>query len=437
MKMDFPEEYPAFAELYCHTMTPVLLEFTIWTLQQAMNDGKQVLYYLARDGYLEYRIAKKIANAYQLPLDIRYLKVSRYSLRMAEYYISDHPLDTICTGGIDITLEKVLRRGGLTEEEILQISREIPLRFHGKCLNYVLIRELKRILSMNDAFLGFVYKHAKEHYENTLQYLRQEGIRPGVSYAVVDSGWIGTIQQSLENLSGVPTDGYYFGLYEIPQNADRDRYHGFYFMPGTHLYRKVTFSNCLYEVLASSPDGMTINYSCRKGEMEDNNAIYDAVESEYKNPNAPYMKVACEVCETYAAFYLGEMNKTEKHEGRQHKVRIDLAKLLKLFMAYPEQEEVNLFGNLLFCDDVLEHRFCPVAALWDEKECRKQRFMVKMLAGIGMRKEEFHDSAWPEGSIVRLHSFHYLRLRSEQRIKWVRFIRKTLEEKKAERQVRQ
>ena len=61
-----------------------------------------------------------------------------------------------------------------------------------------------------------------------------------------------------------PLEGYYFGLYSLPETADRKGYHGWYFEPASGTGRKTLFSNCLFECIFTAPHGMTEGYE-RKG----------------------------------------------------------------------------------------------------------------------------------------------------------------------------
>ena len=54
--------------------------------------------------------------------------------------------------------------------------------------------------------------------------------------------------------------GYYWGLYELPEDVNREEYFCYYFSPEKGLREKVYFSNCLFEAIFSAPHGMTMSY---------------------------------------------------------------------------------------------------------------------------------------------------------------------------------
>ena len=47
-----------------------------------------------------------------------------------------------------------------------------------------------------------IYEKSDAAYETTIGYLRQEGLLGNVRYAIVDSGWVGTIQKKYADTSG-------------------------------------------------------------------------------------------------------------------------------------------------------------------------------------------------------------------------------------------
>ena len=221
-------------------------------------------------------------------------------------------------------------------------------------------------------------------------YLEQEGMMEDIPYAIVDSGWIGTIQQSLQRL--VQTKqiekrlmGYYFGLYEIPKAAEQEKYRAYYFMTKRQIRRKVKFSNCLFETICSSENGMTLGYV----EQEE---MYQALESTKKNPNKVLLKKNEKILLDYLNYYLVER--------KEDSVNISEAILSKL-MGNPKWFEVELFGNWLFCDDVLELQMQTVAANLSDEEIKNQRFLNKWLILCGIKKGKIRESAWIEGSIVK------------------------------------
>ena len=104
---------------------PVMYSFVSWILQQAEEKQIKRLYFLARDGYQMYLSARILCEEQGIDVDCRYLKCSRYALRVPVYHIQKETcLTLICQGGIDVTLRKVLKRTGMdnrTAEELAEM----------------------------------------------------------------------------------------------------------------------------------------------------------------------------------------------------------------------------------------------------------------------------------------------------------------------------
>ena len=74
-------------QMYAVCWAPALVEYVMWVLSEALQDKQERLYFLARDAYPMYLIAQQIVTKFNLQIEIRYLRVSRYSLRIPEYHL--------------------------------------------------------------------------------------------------------------------------------------------------------------------------------------------------------------------------------------------------------------------------------------------------------------------------------------------------------------
>lgn len=410
--------------LYLWVWIPVLMEYVKWVLLQAKKDGKQRLYFFARDGYPMYFIACFLCNAWNLKIDCRYLKISRYALRVPEYHLlREDCVNRICIGGIDVTFEKIMRRAVLTGKEIAEIARLTG--YEGRCrqiLSYQEIQQLKKKLQKQEVFFQYVYQHSRQAYPVAMGYLEQEGMLEEVSYGIVDSGWTGTLQQSLKNLlqtkkEGIFFEGYYFGLYEIPRGEQKEMYHSYYFTPAAGIRRKVYFSNSLFEAVCSEPSGMTIGYCRVEGS-------YVPVRERMTNLNQVQMERYAELLKEYLKEYDRQCRGAEE-VCQYNNVRL-VEQLLKNLMGKPSQVEVEAFGSSWFSDDVLEKEVQKVSADLSEGEIRQQHFFQKMFCMLGIRKERIRESAWIEGSIIKNGKHVKRNLRHIRWYKYILYIRKRM-----------
>lgn len=435
-------------EIYERVLAPTLYEFVLWVLQEALQSEKKRLYFLARDGYQMYLAARKLCKQYDLDIECRYLKVSRYAVRVPEYHLlGERCLERICVGGIDVTFEKIMQRAALTDKEAQEIAALAGYtENYRKVINYHEVMQLKDRLKKIPLLFHYIDSHSKEAYGTAIGYLTQEGLLEPVSYALVDSGWIGTIQQSIEHLlcqkqPDRKLEGYYFGLYEIPEVERRENYHSFYFTPWGEIKRKVHFSNSLFEAVFSAPEGMTLSY---RTEGEKDKIIYVPVTDSRENLNRERI-----------SRYICWLEEFLKHQGMQVKTGSDsstsgklteqnwknlpepdrklVEQLLSQFMGNPTQFEAEAYGSLLFSDDVREDNNQKVSADFSEQEIKNHHLLNRLLIMTGVRKKVLHESAWIEGSIAtcgtldekgrarnRLHAVFY---------KYIIYIRKWMKQR--------
>ncbi|MBD5509693.1 MAG: hypothetical protein HDR08_00300 [Lachnospiraceae bacterium] len=386
------ENLPFYARLYLHTFAPVIVKFAGWVLDEAVRTGKKRLYFLSRDGYQPYLAACRLAERRRLKIECRYLHVSRYCLRVPAYHLDmKSGLKQICAGGIDVTPEKLLKRGALTDAECMEVAERLGLQ---KCYRHILsrrqLRQLKQILEKETVFLRYVEQHSGESYAAAMGYLAQEGLLSDIPYAIVDSGWVGTLQQTMELLvqskrPQLHVEGYYFGLYEIPAGTRRDAYHTYYFAPCSGLQRKVHFSNSFFEAVCSADEGMTLGYLQKDGSF--------LPRQEAAGLNREHMQWSQKALELFLHHY------EEKQEKNAEKRMTE--KLFTALMSCPSKLEADSFGDIRFSDDVREDGGSRLAAELTEAEIKNQHILRKLCIVAGLKKAVIHESAWMEGSIVK------------------------------------
>lgn len=367
-----------------------------WVLKEAKASGKKRLYFLARDGWQMYLAAQKLAEARESGIDIRYLRISRYALRIPSYHLMGRTcVEQICLDGMEVTFETVARRAALTAEETNVLSR--MLGYEGRRAERLTRTELislKETLSKTPFFLNCVDVHSRKAYGETMRYLAQEGLLEDVSYALVDSGWTGTMQQTLSLLlsqkkPGIHLCGYYFGLYELPEKV-HEGYHAFYFSPVSGLKRKAYFSNCLFECVFSEPVGMTTGYVRRGGGTL-------PVTGGKQNPNEIRLTQNAAALQCYVRAYCAEIKRIQAFDANKTSF---VEETLTRFMGKPVRKEAECFGSYLFSDDVLEECLKCVGAPLSKKELRSQNFVRRMASKLGMTGEKTAERGWIEGSVV-------------------------------------
>lgn len=377
-----------------------------------------------------YLIACKMAEKEQLPIVCRYLEGSRYAWRMAEFALPEtDPIEKICIGGIHVTLRKILMRGGLTEQEAENIAKALKKeRELDKRLSYEETQKLKPLLASCTELRQRIRKHAEAAYDATVRYFAQEGLYVPEPFGIVDSGWTGSLQQTLSGLlksgrkcflkdsaTAVEVQGFYFGLYELPAGVNPKNYHTYYFSPYQDIAKKVRFSNCLFEAICSAQEGMTLGYKEENGSIT---AVYETA----RNPNAKCIAKN----EMLLEKILNLPDVIERFSLSKQEVR----KRLERLMSSPTRQEAMYFGGYLFSDDVFSSSLQTVAARLSQSEIRNLHYIQRFLIMKGFIKTDFKDSAWPEGSVALAGdktAWHLFQIRMYKRLV---YIRKKLRSKK-------
>ena len=252
--------------------------------------------------------------------------------------------------------------------------------------------QLREKIRQSKLIRMYIQRHSVDAYENTVGYLKQEGLCDNSEYLLVDSGWIGTLQCSIEALvksmnPDIEVQGCYFGMYEYPTGSSHEKFHTYYFSPESGLVRKSCFSNSLFETIVSSLEGMTKSYD----KVENG---YVPVMNDARNPNADQMKKNIAALQMLLAQISFEKGKNTIDIGT-------IEKLFYLFMSEPSIVEVKAYGDNLFSDDVIDGNYKKTAAELTWEQIRNQRFLRRMMIVSGVRKATLYESAWLEGSIVK------------------------------------
>lgn len=409
---------------------PALFFFVSWVLRQAAASGKRRIYFLARDGYMMQRIASLMAQSWKLPVECRYLKGSRYALRIPQYAVNpDVCLDHMCRGGIEVTLRKVFMRVGFTEGEAGELGRLLdPGCPADQPLAYARLQRLRSELKEFAPLWEALRRKTEGAFDLARGYLAQEGLLGEEPYALVDSGWTGSIQASLAELlrhMGCPNrpEGYYFGLFEQPAGEAAGSFHSYYFSPSRGIRRKVYFNNNMFEAVCSSPEGMAVGY-------EKGTDGYRAVLGAPESCNRARIQESSGYISQTAEDLLGTGITLEEASGEKWK-RI-LFRLFRQVMVCPSPQELALYGSYLFSDDVNELCVEPLAKEMTSREISQNHVLQK---AVGMLRRDCYipESPWLFGSIEKRGELRAWHRWNEIAYRYLMIARKQLRAKRTEK----
>ena len=393
---------------------PILFAYVSWVLLDAATRKIKRLYFLARDGYVMFQIAEILCQQYRIPLQCRYLYASRMAWRLPQYHlIKEECMENICLNGTNLTLHKILERGALSEAEQQSILTKLRLKKEEaeKTLCKEEIVYYKEKLIKQTKFLDYVFSHSKEAYQNTIGYLKQEGLLTKEKIAVVDAGWMGSLQKSLscllesQNRTGPQIEGYYFGMLGSPYKTKAEKkqnlktYHAWYFQAEKGIKRKVLFSHNLFECMCCAKDGMTVGYRCQK-----ENGRYLPVFASDKNLNAGRwdMDQQIDTIRKFTETALLQIKSIKKWECQTDTKKMT-EKLCRQFMTNPTKEQADYYGRFLFSDDITEKHIVELAPVITETQIRQNSVWNHIKNRICPCKAEKIEIQpyWMEGTLVR------------------------------------
>ena len=269
-------------------------------------------------------------------------------------------------------------------------------------------------------------------------------------WAVVDSGWIGTIEKSIRNILAVQkkdinVHGYYFGLYELPPDTEGCTYEAYYFNPKGSTIKKMNFSNCLYEVVYTQAKPMVKAYT----KNTQGGISYEPVYSDIENPNSVQIERNTGLLKEFIEAYIEQRKKlytqkvvkqnTQKATQRNtqeaaqrntqeatHEFQHVAEKLYTLLMANPTRWEARYYGNFLFSDDICDEHNQSTANQLTEQEVKDLGAISKLLIAAGISKKKIHESAWIEGTIVNLNKSVRANMRRAKRAKYLTHLRQSI-----------
>jgi len=186
---------------YC-ILGPIAFCFMSWLVQRATADGVDRVYFLARGAYFLHRLYEKLRALDPTLPDSSYLMVSRRAVLPAAFEVSRDPKPILSGAGFRGTFGELLKaRLGLAPEGLGDDSGvKLKLPDHRELASKLIEKHAERIGA-----------HCAEVRQNLRAYLGQENFFQSTRAALVDLGYSATIQKAIQESTGSPLVGYYFG----------------------------------------------------------------------------------------------------------------------------------------------------------------------------------------------------------------------------------
>lgn len=379
---------------------PTMLEYTRWILEEAKKKSIKRVYFLARDGYMLFKIAKALCNSGLFDIDCRYLYCSRASLRMPSYHIisRDEMYDILLLGGFYLTAKTVLLRANFNEDELSRLYKELNIDDPDKRLDDIAFEDLCKKIKNCKYYNEAVLEKSRAQFDVTCDYLKQNGVFDYESFAIADSGWTGSMQRSLRQLCrsygyNGKIIGFYFGMYVNPKEEADGEYNTYYFDSKAGDKRKRHFNNNLFECMLSAPHQMTLGYDYDKDKIAKPvlaSSNYDEHMQKLINAqiDGALEYVSCKISEGLKPFDSKKSLRT-------------VYKILNRAMVYPTTNEANMYSSFKFCDDVTEGYSLSLADKESKKLLAGYMIHYRVFRKLFRRgKSDSYKLFWPFGVVA-------------------------------------
>jgi len=190
---------------------PLLVSFSQWLIDQCKETQIKNLYFLAREGKIIKDVFDLWNNVVQdNDISSTYLQVSRRSVNVPKIKKFDHIVEIASIDFFTNSLETFLfERFGLelnnqTWDEIYSKGLWAP----GKTVE-IRNHDISSIKPVLEYLSEAIFNSASVEYLAMQKYLAEAGISNDTHAAIVDVGYSGTIQKSLNELINTPVHGFY------------------------------------------------------------------------------------------------------------------------------------------------------------------------------------------------------------------------------------
>ena len=346
---------------------PLIYNFVIWLLNDLKRNKIEKVYFLSRDGY----IIKKAFDIINLTnIKSYYFYASRRSIIVPYLWKlkSEKEIFDVISFNKKITIETFLKKVGLDNYDVSSFLKKYNFTLH----DYVDISNRGIFDELLKEVFPIIKSNSKSEWHSMIKYIEDNDFNGRV--AIVDIGWYGSMQNSLEKLlPNVEIYGYYFGL--IPNKVmSIKNAKGYLFDKGKNIeiYNKLHYFINIFEFLFLAQHGSVKRYS-------NNDCGVEFYEYEYSKCDEKY----------YVKFIQDSAIKFVKDNFKLNIEVNDAIDKFIFFFINPNYKTSKIFGNIKFNDD-------------EFKYIAKPSSLLRYIFDIKKFKHDFINSSWRIGFLKRL-----------------------------------
>jgi len=203
-----------------------------WVLCESIKKGIRKIYFLSRDGQILCKIARCLSESRKLGVSCEYLYASRQALHLPGHTSIKESEEWILEDTSHLSIQIVANRVGLSSELVSKISSKYFNATIDENLALDKRKALKNIIR-DPEFISHLENESSLALKDAILYFQQSGVMEERQISIVDVGWNGRMQRSLENIlkkngsSEVSIQGFYLGLAKSCVFSSGERIHGF------------------------------------------------------------------------------------------------------------------------------------------------------------------------------------------------------------------
>lgn len=282
-------------------VAPMYVPFVYSVMKDAEHRGIKDLFFMARDGYVFYKIAEIFRSCFPT-INIHYLCVSRKALYLPSITKIDFAsLQSRLLYYDNLNIDDVLERFHLSEH------REKFKKYDG-----IFKDDLLKALLKDSDFVSLLQKKIEQQRALCLSYLEQEGVTK-CNCAVVDLS--GTIRCSHYLNAIIETKGYprlhsyYFDV--VNQRVKYSHYYAQNFSERYFYTMNKSPQNIFEEYFSLTDQGSTMGYALRHGEAK---PVFEEIAEDTIAFRKRIMDANILACQEFARLYTKLIRRTDNHE---------------------------------------------------------------------------------------------------------------------------
>jgi HAD superfamily hydrolase (TIGR01549 family) len=371
---------------------PLIYGYVQFLRERLRGRGIGKVYFLSRDGYILKRVYEILTSGLDDCPRAEYLHASRRALNFASISAIDPATENWLAEGIHLTVADFLQRIDLDPADHLEAIRASG--FDGPRHKVVGGHEYQCLRHLYRRLEPAIVAAAAGERRVYLDYLRAKGAFDANPFALVDVGWMTSIQRSFDRLihaeaPELPIEGYYLGSYpEAARRAGPLSRHIHYLMaygkPESAL-DTIRHCVCLIEFFFAAPEHTFLRME------RDHSGGFQPVLADFHENEADLPML--EQIHDGAIEYARAAVRALPGAGLAVPPEAVLG-LLNRLLANPTREEAERLGELKYADGygAFFHHTCMARP--------------SSLAQLGLNKrrwkDEFKGSHWPRGYYARL-----------------------------------